>query len=89
MANVEVAENLEELCSRFASFVEGIAKSAIASSGRFSIGLSGGSSATIVGKALSDKNLNWENWHVFFCDERFVSLSGMLYPNTEKTREFT
>lgn len=76
MAKVRVSEDVAELCTTFGTFVENLAKSAIENNGRFSIGLSGGSSATVVGKALSDKSLNWEKWHVFFCDERFVPLAG-------------
>lgn len=73
---VHVSDNVEELCSSFADFVEQLAKQRIHENGKFSIGLSGGSSATIVGNALSDKKLDWGKWHVFFCDERFVPLSG-------------
>ena len=80
MAKLNVSENVEDLCTEFASFVENIEKSAVANNGMFTVGLSGGSSATIVAKALSDKSLTWEKWHVFFCDERFVPLTGMFCP---------
>ena len=82
MATIHVAENVQELCSNFAGFVESLEKTAIKETGKFSIGLSGGSSATIVSNALSGKNFNWEKWHVFFCDERFVSLSGTFCPKS-------
>ena len=75
---LHVSDDVQGLCSAFAAFVEKLAKSAIEKNGKFAIGLSGGSSATIVGNALSGKDLNWGKWHVFFCDERFVSLSGEI-----------
>ena len=80
MAELSVSENVDNLCTEFARFVESLEKSAVANNGKFSIGLSGGSSATIVAKALSNKTLNWDKWHVFFCDERFVPLTGMFNP---------
>jgi len=76
MAKLNVSENVEDLCIEFTSFVENLEKSAVANNGMFTVGLSGGSSATIVAKALSDKSLTWEKWHVFFCDERFVPLTA-------------
>lgn len=77
MAHLHIAENAEQLHKEFEAFVTELSNSAISDHGYFSIGFSGGSSATIVGKALAqNKDLHWDKWNVFFCDERFVDLTG-------------
>ena len=66
----------DELIAEVGNFIELRASEAVSDHGFFSIGLSGGSSATMVSKSLEGKsNTEWSKWRVFFCDERFVSLS--------------
>ena len=77
MAQLHISENAEQLHKEFENFVIKLSNSAVLDHGYFSIGFSGGSSATIVGKALAqNKDLQWDKWNVFFCDERFVNLTG-------------
>lgn len=58
-------------------FISAAAKKATDDHGYFSIGLSGGSVATIVSKGLRDrKDIDWSKWHVFYCDERHVPYSS-------------
>lgn len=57
-------------------FIVAQAKKALADHSHFSIGLSGGSVSKIVSQGLRDrKDVDWTNWHVFYCDERHVPFS--------------
>ena len=77
MAHLHIAGNAEQLHKEFENFIIKLSTSAVSDHGYFSIGFSGGSSATIVGKALAqNKDLQYDKWNVFFCDERFVDLTG-------------
>eukprot|EP00794_Sanderia_malayensis_P018908 gene18908-20811_t len=79
MAKLHVADSIADLHKEFGQFILQQSKFSIDDHGYFSIGLSGGSSATIVSKALTSDSvfseLDWKKFHVFFCDERHVSLT--------------
>ena len=52
-------------------------RKAVASSGHFSVGFSGGSAAKVVCAGLRPRrDLEWDKWHAFTCDERHVPLSS-------------
>ncbi len=80
MGKNHVSESSEQLIQQVGQFLVKASESAISDHGYFSIGLSGGSSASIVSKALTSESvcqqINWGKWHIFFCDERYVPLAG-------------
>jgi 6-phosphogluconolactonase len=73
-----------ELQEKVCSAVLSIAESSIKDHGFFSVGVSGGSVSKILTKGLVSKSdIDWSNWHVFFCDERHVP-----YNNDDSTFGF-
>ncbi|CAG8440866.1 8051_t:CDS:2 [Acaulospora morrowiae] len=64
-----------ELSISLADLVVEKSKKAIETLDRFTIGLSGGSLPKILAADLKNrKDITWEKWEVFFCDERIVPL---------------
>lgn len=56
------------------SFVAESSRSAIAARGAFYLGVSGGSVAKFLGDGLPEiSDLQWDKWHIYFCDERLVA----------------
>ncbi len=63
----------DEIPSTICNFVAETSKSAIAERGAFYIGVSGGSAAKLLCQGLPTiQDVQWEKWHVYFCDERLV-----------------
>lgn len=69
----------DALHEEFGQFLVDTSKKAIAESGRFTVGFSGGSAATIVCTCMNmekfKNEVDFSKWIVFFCDERFVELT--------------
>ncbi|KAJ3410570.1 6-phosphogluconolactonase [Chytridiales sp. JEL 0842] len=64
----QVSEWLNEHVAR-------VAAESIKASGKFTVAVSGGSLPTVLAAVLkSNKNIDWDKWHVFFADERCVPL---------------
>src|SRR3954463_4219656 len=75
---VTVSENLEELSQRAAQFFSEAAREAIAKRGRFSVGLSGGSTPRQTYALFGEepfRNMAWAKIHIFWGDERLVPLT--------------
>lgn len=69
LITVNSEENvIEELCK----LIESLASKAIASNGKFRVGLSGGSLIKYLSQGLPKITTDWSKWQLFFCDERFV-----------------
>lgn len=68
--HVNATESVPNVVARF---VADQSKEAVNARGAFYIGVSGGSVAKFLGKELPlIKEIQWDKWHVFFCDERLV-----------------
>ncbi|KAK4684990.1 6-phosphogluconolactonase, partial [Tremellales sp. Uapishka_1] len=63
-----------DLQSGLANFVVKAQSDAIASRGKFTIALSGGSLPNNLTPLVDMKDIQWDKWEVFFADERLVSL---------------
>lgn len=72
-AEVQLFADANEVGSQVCSYIEQVAELTIAEKGRFVIGVSGGSVATLLNKFLPDIHTDWASWHVFLCDERIVA----------------
>jgi 6-phosphogluconolactonase len=66
-----------DLAKAVAEYVGPLARDAIATRGKFTIALSGGSMPKVLGAddGLQALNTDWSKWHVFFSDERCVELT--------------
>ncbi|XP_072013434.1 6-phosphogluconolactonase-like [Amphiura filiformis] len=63
----------DKIPSTICDFVADRSKSAIAERGAFYIGVSGGSAAKLLCQGLpAIQGVQWDKWHVYFCDERLV-----------------
>nr|XP_054765256.1 6-phosphogluconolactonase-like [Lytechinus pictus] len=64
----------KEIPAAVCSFVAETSRSAIAARGAFYLGVSGGSVAKFLGDGLPEiGDLQWDKWHIYFCDERLVT----------------
>jgi 6-phosphogluconolactonase len=74
--HVEVWRDLQELCSRAAELLIGIAREAVTARDAFTVALSGGKTPKALYELLRDDTmaarLPWEKTHVFWSDERCV-----------------
>lgn len=70
---VEILADKASLIERSQTIVVDKIQSAIASSGQCSIALAGGSTPKPLYEALAQENLPWEQIHVFWGDERYVT----------------
>jgi len=59
--------------AELARLVEEAAREAVAATGTFHLGLSGGSLAGFLCKGLPKISTDWSAWRLFFCDERLVA----------------
>ena len=57
--------------------IENLADEAIKVKGNFSLVLAGGNTPKKIYESLSKKNCDWGNWHVYFGDERCLSLDDI------------
>ncbi|OQR95299.1 6-phosphogluconolactonase [Thraustotheca clavata] len=73
---VHIGASGDQVGASVGKLVAELSKSAIATSGRFTLALSGGSLPKILEKGLSSLkgDLDFSKWHVFFADERCVPL---------------
>lgn len=72
-AEVEIFSDADEVATQLCSYIEQVAEVTLAEKGRFVIGLSGGSVATLLNRHLPDIVTDWSQWHIFLCDERVVA----------------
>ena len=72
-AEIEIFSDAAEVASQLCSYIEQVAEVTISERGRFVIGVSGGSVATLLNRHLPDIRTDWTKWHVFLCDERVVA----------------
>ena len=62
-----------EIPSAVCEFVAAQSKAAVRERGAFYLGVSGGSVAKVMIEGLPKiEGVEWNKWHVFFCDERLV-----------------
>ena len=76
---IEVYPKKESLISRAAELFISIGNSAISSSGRFAVSLSGGSTPAPLYELLADRHrgdLDWSRTYFFLGDERFVPIDS-------------
>ncbi|PKI85680.1 6-phosphogluconolactonase [Malassezia vespertilionis] len=67
-----------ELSKALGDFIVKAQNEAVERRGKFTIALSGGSLPKMLAEALlnrNDKSVRWENWQIFFADERLVPLN--------------
>ncbi|KAF8807607.1 6-phosphogluconolactonase [Phlegmacium glaucopus] len=67
-------KNSDELVSSLAVFVEKAQRDSINKKGRFTIALSGGSLPKMLRGLINNPNIKWDQWHVYYVDERVVAL---------------
>lgn len=72
-AKLELFPDLETACARAAALTACAARDAVASRGRFSLALSGGSTPARYFEQLAGLDLPWQAVHVFWADERLVA----------------
>ena len=74
---LHVCSSAHELQTQLCDFVVAAANKAVHDHGHFSVGLSGGSVATIISQGLRGrKDIDWSKWHVLYCDERHVPFTS-------------
>eukprot|EP01065_Artemidia_motanka_P035479 TRINITY_DN43382_c0_g1_i1.p1 TRINITY_DN43382_c0_g1~~TRINITY_DN43382_c0_g1_i1.p1 ORF type:complete len:845 (+),score=308.68 TRINITY_DN43382_c0_g1_i1:55-2589(+) len=69
---LRVADARADVVAELRSAVLDAERKALSQSSRFSIAVSGGSLASLLGEALAGADADWAKWHVFFADERAV-----------------
>ena len=63
----------DDVPSTICNFVAERSKAAVTERGVFYIGVSGGSAAKLLCQGLpAIQAVQWDKWHVYFCDERLV-----------------
>jgi 6-phosphogluconolactonase len=72
-SNVKVFKDKSEIKSYIADFVAEVSSHAINTKGIFTVALSGGSMPELL-SSLSEREIGWTDWRVFFADERCVPL---------------
>ena len=66
-----------KLQSEVLDYIIATAQASISDHGHFSVGFSGGSVSKILSLGLRDrKDIDWPNWHIFYCDERHVPFAN-------------
>lgn len=73
MSEVIVEHSEELVVDRLWSYIETAAAEAIAATGAFRVGLSGGSLIKYLASQADKSQTDWSKWQLFFCDERFVA----------------
>ncbi|RIA94952.1 hypothetical protein C1645_721753 [Glomus cerebriforme] len=72
--NVHTFPNTQKLSVSLADLVVKLSEESIEIRDRFTIGISGGSLPKLLAADLKNRDIEWEKWEVFFCDERLVPL---------------
>eukprot|EP00731_Ephydatia_muelleri_P026147 Em0018g247a len=74
---LHVYSSSSEIQNQLCDFIAAAAHKAAHDHGHFSVGLSGGSVATMVSQGLRGrKDIDWSKWHVLYCDERHVPFTS-------------
>lgn len=74
--NVEILNDETAVAQKLYEIIVTHANKAISSKGLFTIGVSGGSVAKYLCNELSkSKEIAWDKWRIFFCDERHVPIT--------------
>ncbi|XP_033111003.1 6-phosphogluconolactonase-like [Anneissia japonica] len=77
-------EEEDNVASMVCSFIADLSRKTVQEKGAFYIGVSGGSAAKIFCNGLSAiSDLQWDKWHIYFCDERVVDFN-----NADSTYKF-
>ncbi|KAL6049274.1 6-phosphogluconolactonase [Balamuthia mandrillaris] len=75
---VVVSEDGNALARALAEYVAEVSRKAVESNGKFTVALSGGSLPKLLAQDLIQEPflsaVEWTKWHVFFADERYVTL---------------
>lgn len=75
MSKISISSSKSALSTTLAEHVKNLSRSSITSRGKFTVALSGGSLPSALFAGLSEAgSVDWSCWHVFFADERCVSL---------------
>eukprot|EP00299_Pterocystis_sp_00344_P012300 c5881_g1_i1.p1 GENE.c5881_g1_i1~~c5881_g1_i1.p1 ORF type:complete len:237 (+),score=43.44 c5881_g1_i1:47-757(+) len=75
MHSVRTLADTDALSLALAEFIAAASKEAIENRGQFTIAWSGGSLPKLAASGLiANKSIDFTRWHVFFADERFVTL---------------
>lgn len=72
-AKLELFADLESACARAASLTARAAREAVATRGRFTLALSGGTTPARYFEQLAELDLPWQAVHIFWADERLVA----------------
>jgi len=73
---IHVFENITAVSAATGEFIARLSAEAIRERGRFTVAFSGGSLPGLVAPGLTGErksSIQWDKWHVFFSDERYVS----------------
>eukprot|EP01088_Endostelium_zonatum_P004849 TRINITY_DN16205_c0_g1_i1.p1 TRINITY_DN16205_c0_g1~~TRINITY_DN16205_c0_g1_i1.p1 ORF type:complete len:273 (-),score=68.62 TRINITY_DN16205_c0_g1_i1:129-947(-) len=75
LSNVYCFNSKDEISRYLVETIAPLSREAIEQHGKFTVAVSGGSLPAILGAGLkTNKDINYEKWHVYYADERFVSL---------------
>jgi 6-phosphogluconolactonase len=74
MDSVKVFADADELATAARDYVLSAAKQSIAERGVFNLDLAGGSTPRKLYELLAAQQADWQNWHFFMGDERYVPL---------------
>ena len=73
LKNVSVFSSKDDLIDQALTLIDQAAHASIQKRDRFTIALAGGSTPKPLYQKLAQTQQNWEKWHIFWGDERFVS----------------
>jgi 6-phosphogluconolactonase len=69
---IEILPNPDAVANKAAQFIAGEARAAVATRGRFLIGMSGGHTPWVMLRALASEDVPWKQMHVVQVDERIA-----------------
>ena len=70
-----IFKDSDKISKHLASDILSIANETVNKHGKFSIVLAGGKSFIKLYKILRDAKSNWQNWHIYLCDERCLPMN--------------
>ena len=70
--NMHIFQDQAEVADALASLTMKAAEQAIEERGSFTVALAGGSLIKLLGGLKGKNGIDWDNWHVFWVDERCV-----------------
>ena len=68
--DVNVLADADAVAAAVADWIDQHSREAVAARGTFSIALAGGTTPRAAYELLARRELDWQKWQVFFCDER-------------------